>query len=73
MQSLKMKAQKIERLADYLESACIPNNDLDVAKAAVHQLWCAECGDSGRWEDAKPSEVKALRKFVNTHCRKYLQ
>lgn len=69
MESLYKKAQKIGRLADYLESAGIPHDDQSVAEAAVYQLYSATSGESGRWEDAKPSEVAALRGFVNRYCK----
>ena len=73
MKNLYEKACKIGRLYTYMESANIPkDDDLEVALAAKHQLWCATSGDSGRWEDATPKEIAQLRRFVNTHCRKLI-
>ncbi len=69
MESLYRKAQKIDRLADYIESAGIPHDDKNVAEAAAYQLYSATSGESGRWEDAEPSEVAALRRFVNRYCK----
>lgn len=66
---LYKKAQAIEPLAIYLESANIQHDDISVAKAARYQEDCMLSGDSARWEYATDEEKAALRKFVRYSCR----
>lgn len=69
MIDLYARAQRIDRLADYIECAGIARNNQDVSSAARYQLECALSGESGRWEDATRSEINALRRFVERYCQ----
>lgn len=67
--NLFKKAQAIEPLAAYLESADIPHDDLSVAKAARYQEEVLLYGESNRWDNATDEEIGSLRRFVRYNCR----
>lgn len=67
--NLFKKAQAIEPLAAYLESADIPHDDVSVAKAARYQEEVMLYGASNRWDNATDQEIGALRRFVRYNCR----
>ena len=64
--NLYAKAQMIEPLAVYLESAGIPHDDVSVAKAARYQEEVLLYGASNRWDNATDEEIGALRRY---NCR----
>lgn len=67
--NLYKKAQAIEPLADYLESAGIQHDDVSVAKAARYQEEMMMYGSSSRWDGASEKEIADLRRFVRYSCR----
>lgn len=65
--TLLERANKIYPFGAYLES-CGITDDEEIKSAARYQVDCINDGESVRWEDATPSEKRAMRMFVKKYC-----